>query len=86
MMREIAPERFQRLVEMEKELNHTIDTARISLEDKANQGSLERLPKGKRLSQWVSLALNRNFNKDDLIMPKWELPAGAFMGASGGPV
>lgn len=62
MMREIAPERFQRLVEMEKELNHTIDTNRVPLEQKANLGSLDRLPKEHRLSGWVKLALSRSFN------------------------
>jgi hypothetical protein len=86
MMREIAPERFNRLVEIEKKLNHTIDTRRMTLEQKANLGSLERLPKDKRLSKWVSLALNRSFRKEDLIMDSWELPAGAFRGVSGGPV
>ena len=86
MMREIAPERFNRLVELEKELDHTIDTARVSLNDKANQGSLERLPKDARLSEWVELALSRNFKARDLIMDKWEVPAGAFKGFVGGPV
>lgn len=86
MMREIAPERFQRLVEVEKELNHTIDTKQISLVEKANLGSLKRLPKDKRLSKWASLALSRSFHKEDLIMDKWELPAGAMLGSAGGPV
>lgn len=86
MMREIAPERFYRLVDVEKELNHTIDTNRLTLEQKANMGSLNRLPKDARLSKWVQLALNRNFRKGDLIMDKWELPAGAFQGAAGGPI
>lgn len=49
-------------------------------------GSLQRLPKDKRLSKWVDLALNRNFEMDDLIIDKWELPAGALLGAMGGPV
>lgn len=84
MMREISPERFNRLAEMEKELNHTIDTKGISLNDKANLGNLNRLPKDARLSQWVDLALNRAFKKEDLIMEQWELPAGAFMGNAGG--
>lgn len=86
MMREISPERFLRLVEMEKELNHTIDTNRLTLEQKANMGSIERLPKDKRLSKWVKLALNRSFNENDLVMDRWELPAGALVGAVGGPV
>lgn len=86
MMREIAPERFNKLVEKEKELNHTIDTNRLTLEQKANLGAIERLPKDRRLSKWVKLALSRNFRKDDLIMENWELPAGALLGANGGPV
>lgn len=85
MMREIAPERFNKLVELEKSLNHTIDTNRITLEQKANLGSIERLPKDNRLSKWVHLALSKNFNKEDLIMDKWEVPAGAFRGSVGGP-
>lgn len=85
MMREIAPERFQKLVDTEKALNHTIDTKRITLEQKANLGSTKRLPNGKKLSKWVDVALNRNFKAEDLIMDKWELPAGALLGTSGGP-
>lgn len=86
MMREIAPERFNKLVEVENQISHTIDTARLTLEQKADLGSLDRLPKDARLSQWVQLALNRNFNKEDLIMSKWEVPTGAFKGNIGGPV
>lgn len=85
MMREIAPERFIRLVEMEKELNHTIDTNRLTLEEKANLGSINRLPKDYRVSKWVNLALSKKFNKEDLIMNSWEVPAGAFRGTAGGP-
>jgi 3'-phosphoadenosine 5'-phosphosulfate sulfotransferase (PAPS reductase)/FAD synthetase len=85
MMREIAPERFYRLVDMEKVLNHTIDTNRVTLLQKANLGTIERLPKDHRLSEWVKLALTKSFNKSDLIMDKWELPAGAFRGNVGGP-
>lgn len=85
MMREIAPDRFYRLVEMEKELNHTIDPNRLTLEQKADMGSLNRLPKTYQLSKWVNMALSRNFLKEDLIMDKFEIPAGAFQGNSGGP-
>ncbi|MDQ0273377.1 phosphoadenosine phosphosulfate reductase domain-containing protein [Cytobacillus purgationiresistens] len=85
MMREIAPERFNRLVRKEKELNHTIDIRRLTLEEKANMGSIKRLPNDHRLSKWVNLALNKSFHKDDLIMDKWEQPAGAMLGSIGGP-
>ncbi|MGI2295563.1 phosphoadenosine phosphosulfate reductase family protein [Paenibacillus sp. GXUN7292] len=84
IMREIAPERFNELVRMERELNHTID-AKLTLEQKANLGSLERLPKDARTSKWVHMALNRQFETADLIMDKWELPAGAFR-VGGGPI
>jgi hypothetical protein len=82
-MREIAPERFYKLVEKEQELQHTIDP-KLTLEAKANMGSIDRLPKDARLSKWVNLALNRSFNKEDLIMDKFGLPAGAFR-IGGGP-
>jgi len=85
MMREIAPERFAKLVSIEKQLNHTIDTNRISLEEKANLGGLDRLPRDKRLSKWVNMALSHTFTAEDLIMNKWESPAGAFRGNVGGP-
>jgi 3'-phosphoadenosine 5'-phosphosulfate sulfotransferase (PAPS reductase)/FAD synthetase len=84
MMREIAPERFYELVRMERELNHTIDP-KMNLEQKANRGSIDRLPKGARTSEWVRMALTRGFDEKDLIMDKWELPAGAFRGGVGGP-
>lgn len=86
MMREIAPERFNQLVKLEQELNHTIDTSRLKLNDKADLGSLERLPKDHRVSKWVQMALTKNFSVADLIMEKWEVPAGAFRGNLGGPV
>lgn len=83
MMREIVPERFARLVKLEKELQHTIDP-KLTLEEKANRGSLDRLPKDARTSQWVEMALSRSIRKEDLLMDRWELPAGAFRGAAGG--
>ncbi|MBD8523738.1 phosphoadenosine phosphosulfate reductase domain-containing protein [Lysinibacillus fusiformis] len=86
MMREIAPERFNQLVRLEQELNHTIDTSRLNLNDKANLGSLDRLPKDFRVSKWVQMALTKNFSVTDLVMDKWEVPAGAFRGNVGGPV
>jgi 3'-phosphoadenosine 5'-phosphosulfate sulfotransferase (PAPS reductase)/FAD synthetase len=83
MMREIAPDRFYKLVQVEKEIGHTIDN-KLTLEQKANMGSLDRLPKDARTSQWVTMALSRSITKSDLIVDKWDLPAGAFRGASGG--
>ncbi|WP_250886670.1 phosphoadenosine phosphosulfate reductase family protein [Bacillus sp. SM2101] len=85
--REIAPERFNHFVRLEKELNFTIDTNRIPLEQKADMGSLKRLPKDKRVSKWVQMAFSRAFKPEDLITEKFELPAGAFNGgAEGGPL
>ncbi|WP_374724223.1 phosphoadenosine phosphosulfate reductase domain-containing protein [Calidifontibacillus erzurumensis] len=83
IVREIAPERFRRLVELEKELNHTIDI-HISLEQKANMGSLKRLPKDPRVLEWIDMAFTKAYTKNDLIMEKFELPAGAFHGGEGG--
>lgn len=85
MMQEIAPERFNRIAQMEQELNHTIDP-RMTVIEKAKRGSLDRLPTDARVSKWVQLALSRTFRKQDLIMNKWELPAGAFKGAAGGAI
>ncbi|WP_426455380.1 phosphoadenosine phosphosulfate reductase family protein (plasmid) [Paenibacillus sp. S-38] len=93
MMREIAPERFQKLLDAEREIDHTIQskrvkgkTVRISIEDLANKGSLHRLPAGERLSRLVYEALNPGFRftPESLILDKWELPAGAFKGNEGG--
>lgn len=85
MMREIAPERFDVLVNMEKYLEHRVDN-KLTLVEMAERGSLKRLPKSARTNKWVKMALSRNFNDFDLIVDKWELPAGALLGAAGGPV
>jgi len=53
----------------------------MTLVEKANLGSLDRLPKDARLSQWVSAALSHSFSASDLIMPSWELPSGAMLGS-----
>jgi len=85
MIRYINPELFNRLVILEKELNHTID-AKMDLETKANMGSLNRMPlHDVRLQRWIESALSTEYDKKDLIVEgEWELPAGAF-GAGGGP-
>lgn len=85
MMREIAPDRFYELARLEKELNHTIDP-KLTLEEKANMGSIDRLPKSEHTSAWVNLALSRSFKKEDLIVENWSLPAGAFRKGMSGPV
>ncbi|MBP1931761.1 phosphoadenosine phosphosulfate reductase family protein [Ammoniphilus resinae] len=83
MLREIAPERFQMLVEVEKEIGHTIDP-KMSLTEKANLGSIDRLPKGEEFNLYIERAFHRSYRVEDLIMEKWHLPAGAFR-RGGGP-
>jgi hypothetical protein len=85
MMREIAPARFEAIAQMEIELGHTIDP-RMSVVEKANKGKTDRLPKGEKLNNAVRTALDHSFRfkASDLIMDKWELPAGAFRGSEGG--
>lgn len=85
MMREIAPERFNSLVRMEKELNFTIDH-KHTLEEMASMGSIDRLPKEWRTSKYVKMALEGHFTVDDFFTEKWELPAGAFRGSEGGSI
>ena len=83
MIREFAPVRFERLVQMEHDLDHTID-AKMSLTAKANLGSHKRFPNDVRLGAWIETALSRNVTKQDLIVSRWELPAGAFRGSADG--
>ncbi len=85
MMRELFPDRFYQLVEKEKELGFTIDP-KFTLEEKAKLGSLARLPKDPRIREWVKIALSRNYSASDLIVDRWEIPAGAFRGSAGGAI
>lgn len=83
MMREIAPDRFNLLVEMEHELGFTVDN-KCTLTEMADKGK-SRVPKAKEASEIVQQALQGTFSLDDFWQDKWELPAGAFRGAEGGP-
>jgi hypothetical protein len=85
MTREIAPERFTEIARMERELGHTIDP-RMDVTTKANLGKIDRLPKGSRLQELIRMGTDPDFRftKEDLILERWELPAGAFHGAAGG--
>lgn len=83
MMREIAPERFNRLVEMERELNFTIDH-KYSLTQLADSGTV-KIPYDVLNSRLIKKALQGEFNAEDLIADRWEIPAGAFKGYAGGP-
>lgn len=82
-MREIAPERFNARVEMERELQHTIDN-KLTLTQLADKGK-SILPRGIETGEWVRLALEGDIEPGDIFVDKWVLPAGAFTGAGGGP-
>jgi len=84
MYQEIAPERFQRLVDIEKQINHTLDS-KMTLEEKASLGCLKRLPVDHpQYSRWLSLALGKTFSVADLICDGWITPTGAYLGSEGG--
>lgn len=83
-MREILPGQFNQLVELEKELNFTIDH-KYTLTQMANMGSIKRMPKDVLNSRFIQKALKGDFSPKDFFTEKWELPAGAFRGAAGGP-
>ena len=83
MTRESEPARFERLVQMERELAHTID-AKMGLTAKANRGSRNRFPNDARLGAWIEMAMSWNITKRDLVVSRWELPAGAFRATAGG--
>ncbi len=82
--REILPGQFNQLVELEKELNFTIDH-KYTLTQMANMGNTKRMPREVLNSRFIQKALKGNFSPKDFFTEKWELPAGAFKGAAGGP-
>ncbi len=82
-MREVSPERFDRLVEMEQELDHTIDN-KLTLTELADQGT-SRVPDNMDAEKWIRIALDGDIQASDIITDNWELPAGAFTGTAGGP-
>lgn len=83
-MRELSPDRFNQLVEMENELGFTIDN-KYNLIQMADMGSLKRMPREVLNSSFIQKALSGVFRVEDFFSEKWELPAGAFRGAAGGP-
>ncbi|MFD1675634.1 phosphoadenosine phosphosulfate reductase family protein [Alicyclobacillus fodiniaquatilis] len=86
LFRFIAPDRFERFVRTEKELNHTLDS-RMDLTTKANLGSLDRFPiDDPNFSNWAQMALNRDLQVNDILAKEgeWVLPAGANRGSAGG--
>ena len=82
-IREIDPERFRILVELEKELNHTIDH-KLTLKHMADRGRsfVGTYPEA---ANWIAKALTNNFRPKDIFTDRWALPAGAFGGPEGGP-
>jgi hypothetical protein len=83
-VREVSPERFARLVELERELNHTIDN-KLTLTQLADRGT-SRVPDEIETEKWIRIALEGDIRPSDMIVDQWHLPAGAFTGAAGGPV
>jgi len=83
-MREISPERFKQLARMEQDLQHTIDR-KMSISQLADKGR-SKLPKGLDADKWVRMALQGDIKPEDIIVQRWELPAGAFTGAAGGSI
>lgn len=83
-IRDIDPERFRMLVELEKELGHKVD-AQMTLEQMANRGRsfLDQYPES---AIWISKALLNDFTPEDIFTDNWFLPAGAFGGPGGGPI
>lgn len=84
MMREIAPDRFYQLVEMEKEINFKIDS-KYSLEQLADMGKAN-IPYEVLTSNFIQRALRGEYSAENFFTEKWELPAGAFKGSAGGPI
>lgn len=83
-IRELDPAKFNELVAIEKEFNHTIDN-KFSLTELADRGQ-SRLPKGVQAERWVKMALEGIITTADIFVNKWELPSGAFTGSGGGPI
>lgn len=81
MLREIDPEGFKQISEMEKELGFTIDNS-LSVEEMANRGKSRIPPDAQR---YVEMALGKEFSPKDVFVDNWKMPAGAFHGAEGGP-
>jgi len=82
-MREIAPDKFNRLAQMEQELGHTIDN-KFTLNQLADRGR-SRLPNNIESDKWVRMALEGSITAEDIFVTEWELPCGAFTGNGGGP-
>lgn len=83
-IRDIDPDKFRRLVELEQELGHTIDN-KLTLTQMADKGSsfVQRIPDS---AEWIAKALTGTYSPNDIFVKgEWKLPAGAFRGNGGGP-
>lgn len=84
----IAPEKFAKIVSLENEMNHTVNTRKegkafigISVETVAESGT--PYPAALNNPELVKLALGDKYD-DPVIVDQWVLPAGAF-GENAGP-
>lgn len=78
-VRRIAPDRFERIHQYEREFDHTIDN-RLSVVQMADKGRnfVDADP------SLVNLAMGDEYPEDMVFTEHWELPAGAFK-TGGGP-
>ena len=83
-IRDIDPERFRLLVEMEQELGHRVDN-KLTLNQMADKGwsFVDAYPEA---ANWIAKAMAADFKPEDVLTDKWALPAGAFGGPGGGPI
>lgn len=78
-IRQISPQRFQRIADYERQFAHTIRKD-VSVEQLADMGRAYPAATPER----AEIALNREYDLD-IITENWELPAGAY-GENAGPV
>ncbi len=82
-IRDIDPERFHRLAELEAELGHTIDN-KLTISAMADKGSsfVQQFPDS---GEWIAKALTGTYSPEDIFVKgEWRYPAGAFKGNGGG--
>jgi 3'-phosphoadenosine 5'-phosphosulfate sulfotransferase (PAPS reductase)/FAD synthetase len=84
ILRELNPDLFYEHVRIEKELQYTVHRT-LTLEQRADLGSTDRLPKDPRVQDWIRMAFGKEFKAEDIFVKDWQLPAGAFSGSAGGP-
>lgn len=84
-IKEIYPDRFNRLVQLEKELNFTIDNSKDLLTYVGNTPSCVPANIKPNLMKILQTGIVPNDYVSVADYDKWELPCGAFKGSSGGP-